>query len=44
MSKANGTAERERFDLAEALARIERQFGAGVGDGDRRAGRRSRSR
>jgi recombination protein RecA len=29
MSKANGTVERERFDLAEALARIERQFGSG---------------
>jgi recombination protein RecA len=29
MSKANGTVERERFDLAEALARIERQYGSG---------------
>jgi recombination protein RecA len=30
MSKANGTVERERFDLSEALARIERAYGAGA--------------
>jgi recombination protein RecA len=30
MSKANGTIERERFDLSEALARIERAYGAGA--------------
>jgi recombination protein RecA len=30
MGKANGIIEQERFDLAGALARIERQFGAGA--------------
>jgi hypothetical protein len=41
MSKANGDRERKRFDLAAALERIERTYGAGSVTAN---GRRPRSR